>query len=84
MLACVGWTPINEHLLCTRIKHSFGIRQSSLPVSQSGKSAGMAVLMSAYLNESLFAMDNITGKKSVSRNNSPDRTARLNTALILP
>jgi len=32
------------------------------------------------MNESLFAMDN-TRKKPMSRNNSPDRTLRLNTAL---
>jgi len=24
MLACGSWTPINEHLLCARFKHSFG------------------------------------------------------------
>jgi len=33
------------------------------------------------MNESLFAMDNNTRKKPMSRNNSPDRTVRLNTAL---
>jgi len=33
------------------------------------------------LNESLLAMDNNTRKNSMSRNNSPDRTVRLNTAL---
>jgi len=33
------------------------------------------------MNESLFAMDNNTRKKPMSRNNSSDRTVRLNTAL---
>jgi len=33
------------------------------------------------MNESLFATDNNTRKKPMSRNNSPDRTVRLNTAL---
>ena len=33
------------------------------------------------MNESLFVMDNNTRKKSMSRNNSPDRTVRLNTAV---
>ena len=32
------------------------------------------------MNESLFAMDN-SGKTSMSSNDSPDRTVRLNTAL---
>jgi len=33
------------------------------------------------MNESLLAMDNNTRKKSMSTNNSPVRTVRLNTAL---
>jgi len=33
------------------------------------------------MNESLFAMDNNTRKKSMGTNNSPGRTVRLNTAL---
>jgi len=34
------------------------------------------------MNESLFAMDNNTGKRtSMSKNDSPDRTVRLKTAL---
>ena len=32
------------------------------------------------MNESLFAMDNNTRKKSMSTNSSPGRTVRLNTA----
>jgi len=33
------------------------------------------------MDESLFTMDNKAGKTSMSRNDSPDRTVRLNTAL---
>jgi len=33
------------------------------------------------MNESLFAMDNNTRKKSMSTNNNSGRTVRLNTAL---
>jgi len=35
------------------------------------------------MNESLFAVDNNTRKKTMSRNNSPDRTVRLNTCTAL-
>ena len=43
----------------------------------------MHIWMNEWMNESLFAIDNNTRKKSMSRNNSPGRTVglRLNTAL---